>query len=214
MLCAGAGAVFILEFGNENAKAARIPAVAQNTERGGTFRQLRIIGLLLAAAEHQRQKKRVDRRTLQLILHIRRRLLRHITQPLVHAAMDLKKLLRHLRRGDRLQEIADDVIVDRGLGIFKAVIAAEDDHLRRRAQLTHPRGKLQSRDHRHADVGQNEVGLQRFDLIECFDTVFRFADNSKSRRFPVHTFNDRAALLLLIVHDQHCILQEKTSRPQ
>ena len=70
MLCAGAGAVFVLEFGNENAKAARIPAVAQNAERGGTFRQLCIVRLLLAAAEHQRQQKRVNGRTPQLILHI------------------------------------------------------------------------------------------------------------------------------------------------
>lgn len=132
---------------------------------------------------------------------------KQLPEPLVHLPADVKQRRRQLVRRDRLEQIADDVVVDCLARVLEAVIAAENDNLRCGAHLPHPPRKFQTRDHRHPDIGQNQVRLKRFNQIQSLHTVFRFAHNLKPRVCPTHALNNCLSLILLVIHYKDGIMQ-------
>ena len=133
-----------------------------------------------------------------------------LPQTFVHFPVDLKERLGHFVGRNGLEQIADDVVIDRGARVFEAVVAAENDDLRCRTHFAHAPGKLKSGDHRHPDVGQNQVWLQLVNQIQRFHTVFRFPHNLKACLAPAHPFDDRLPQFLFIIHNQNGIFQAAT----
>ena len=70
-----------------------------------------------------------------------------------------------------LEHVADDVVLNGLLGIFKIIVAAEKGDVGGRAYLSHMAGQLNARDKRHADIGEQQIRLILLHQLEGIQSV-------------------------------------------
>ena len=102
----------------------------------------------------------------------------------------------------RLEHVADDVVLDGLLGILEIVEAAQKGNVHRRADLAHLPRQLDARDERHTDVGQQQVRLKPLDKLERIQPVAGIAHKVEAERLPGdHCADGLAQLVLIVSHD-------------
>lgn len=126
-------------------------------------------------------------------------------QTRIHFGTDVPQLLRQLGSGDRLQQIADDIIADRLLRIAEIIVPAEEDDLRRGADLAHPARQLDAGHQRHPDVGDEQIRLVLLDRLQRFHAVFGVCHDGKAEPLPVDPLQDRLPQFDLIVRKYDCV---------
>ena len=97
---------------------------------------------------------------------------------------DILQLLAQSFHGQGFEHIADNVILDCLLGVFKIVIAAEKRNVRGRADLAHLPGKLNTRDERHPNIGEQQVGLAFLHHLQGIQPVAGAAHQSETVVLP------------------------------
>ena len=123
----------------------------------------------------------------------------------IHLFTDVEQFLGQLGSGDRLEQIADDIIADRLLRIAEIVIAAEENDLRRGTDLAHPPRQLQPGHQRHADVGDEQIRLVLLHRLQCFHTVLGVRHNGKAQPRPVNPRKDCLPQLDLVIRKYDCV---------
>ena len=100
--------------------------------------------------------------------------------------MDDFQLGRNAVNGQRLEHIADDVVLDGLLGVLEIVKAAQKGNVHGGADLPHLPGQLDAGDERHTDVGQQQVGLQLFHQLQGVQPVAGAAHQAEPQLLPGH----------------------------
>ncbi len=118
---------------------------------------------------------------------------------LVHGA----QLGRQALDGQRLEHVADDVVLDGLLGVLKVVVAAQKRDVHGRADLPHLARQLNAGDERHADIGQKQVRFFLFHKLQRIQPVAGAAHQGKAELGPGHHPAHRLAQHVLVVGHHH-----------
>ena len=105
--------------------------------------------------------------------------------------------------GQGLEHIADDVVLDGLLGIFKVVIAAEEGDVGGRAHLPHLPGQLDARDEGHPDVGEQQIGLVLLHQLQGVQAVAGAPGQTEAQLLPGDHGAHRLPELILVVGHDH-----------
>lgn len=189
------------EFRHGDAEALR--RRGKQPDLGGAGIEHLIALEIIAGAEQERQQKFGLRQPL-FRLRIGARMAQ-LLQARIHFGADVPQLLGQLGSGDRLEQIADDIIADRLLRIAEIVIPAEEDDLRRGADLAHPARQLDAGHQRHPDVGDEQIRLVLLDRLQRFHAVFGVCHDGKAEPLPVDPLQDRLPQFDLIVRKYDCV---------
>lgn len=194
-------AVCPLEFRHGDAVALR--RRGKQPDLGGAGVEHLVALEIVARAEQQRQQELGGRQPL-FDLRIGGRVAQ-LLEAGIHLLADVPELLGQLRRGDRLEQVADDVVADCLLRIAEVVIAAEKDNLRRRADLAHTACQLDTGHQRHPDIGDEQIRLVLLDGLQRLHAVFGVGHDAKAEPLPVDPLQDRLPQLDLIVREYDCV---------
>ena len=118
---------------------------------------------------------------------------------------DVAQLCAQAFQGQRLEHIADDVILDGLLGVLKVVVAAEKGDVGGGADLTHLPRQFDARDKGHADVGQQQVGFVLFYQLEGVQTVAGISHQAKPVVFPGNHGTYGFPKFILVIGDDHSV---------
>ena len=118
---------------------------------------------------------------------------------------DVAQLRAQAFQGQRLEHIADDVILDGLLGVLKVVVAAEKGDVGGGADLTHLPRQFDARDKGHADVGQQQVGFVLFYQLEGIQTVAGISHQTKPVVFPGNHGTYGFPKFILVIGDDHSV---------
>lgn len=108
-------------------------------------------------------------------------------------------------RGDGLEQIAQAVERHGLPREFKIVVSAEDDKPRRGQRLARLFQHRQPVHQRHADIGNDQVGLFFFAELQGFQPVGGLPDYGETVFFEVHHFHQTFADVALVVCQQELI---------
>ena len=112
------------------------------------------------------------------------------------------QLCRQAVHRQRLEHIADDVVLDGLLRVFEIVKSAQKCNVHGGANLAHLAGQLNARDKRHTDIGQQQVRFQPLNEFQRVQAVAGAADEVEAEGFPGDHGTDGLAQFVLIVgHD-------------
>ena len=123
----------------------------------------------------------------------------------IHLFTDVEQFLGQFCSGDGLEQIADDIVVDGFLRVAEVVIAAEENNLRRGADLAHPPRQLQPGHQRHADVGDEQIRLVLLHRLQRFHAVFGVCHDGKAKPRPVNPRKDCLPQLDLVIRKYDCV---------
>ena len=102
----------------------------------------------------------------------------------------------------RLEHVADDVVLDGLLGILEIVEAAQKGNVHGRAYLAHLPGQLNARDEGHPNVGQQQIRLKPLDKLKRIQPVAGAAHQMEAQRLPWdHGADGLAQFVLIIGHN-------------
>ena len=104
-----------------------------------------------------------------------------------------------------LEHIADDIILDGLLGVFKVVVAAEERDVGGGPHLPHLPGQLNPGDKGHPDVREQQVRLPLLHQLEGIQTVAGAAHQQEAELLPGDHAAHRLPKLVLVVGDYHSI---------
>ena len=123
----------------------------------------------------------------------------------VYLPVDVPQLLPQSLYRQRLEHVADDVVLNRLFRVFKVVIAAEKGNVRCGTHLPHLPGQLNARDKRHSDIGEQQIRLVLFHQLEGIQPVAGAAHQAESQLPPGDHGTHRLPQLVLVVRSHHCV---------
>lgn len=181
----------------------RFGGVSEQPDLGGTGIEHLVALKIIAGAEQERQQKFGFRQPLfRLWVGAR---MAQLLQTRIHFGTDVPQLLRQLGSGDRLQQIADDIIADRLLRIAEIIVPAEENDLRRGADLAHPARQLNAGHQGHPNIGDEQIRLVLLDRLQRFHAIFGVCHDGKAEPRPVDPLQDRLPQFDLIVRKYDCV---------
>ena len=185
---------------NRKAQAGRF-CVPQQAHRHRHLTQFffRII-IFLHRVQEQREK---ELRLLHLLFHPVRPG-EHLKLP-VQLLLHLGKLFFQVFCGDWLQQITDDVVLDRLLGVGEIIISAQEHDLHCRAHLPDLPCQLDPIDERHPDIRDQEIRFQLFHHLKRVRTVFRLPDHAETHGLPFYIPDDPPPDPFFIFCNDYCI---------
>ena len=107
--------------------------------------------------------------------------------------------------GQRLEHVADDVVLDGLLGVLEIVKAAEKGDVHGGAYLPHLPGQLDARNKGHPDVGEQQVRLQLLHQLQCVQPVAGAARQMKAQRLPRDHGADSLPQFGLVIRHHHSV---------
>ena len=107
--------------------------------------------------------------------------------------------------GQRLEHVADDVVLDGLLGVLEIVKAAEKGDVHGGAYLPHLPGQLDARNKGHPDVGEQQVRLQLLHQLQCVQPVAGASRQMKAQRLPRDHGADSLPQFGLVIRNHHSV---------
>ena len=112
---------------------------------------------------------------------------------MIDLLLNLNQILRQISHGNGFQHIADNIVLDRLLGVGKIVETAQKRNLRGRADFPHLSGQLHAGNKRHPDIGKQQIRLLLADHLKGLHPVLRLAHYLKSYLLPVNPADNRSS---------------------
>ena len=109
--------------------------------------------------------------------------------------------------GQRLEHIADDIVLNGLFGVLKIIISAQKGDIRGGPHLPHLPGQLYARDKGHPDIGQQQVWGVLFHQLKGVQSVAGAPHQAEAIVLPGDHGTHRFPQLVLVVGHDHGILR-------
>jgi len=143
-----------------------------------------------------------------------------VAQPLQRAALGsfliqlgcgLAQHLVQVLHGHGLEQVFQDAQLDGLLRVLELIMTAEDDDLGGRQAIPDDLAELQAVHERHANVGDQEIGLGRPEERQGDLTVWGFAAELEAAGLPVYIIPDPLANLDLVLDEKDLVRHRRSS---
>ena len=130
---------------------------------------------------------------------------RALARGLVQAVARVLQHLRKLRRRDGLEQVAQYLDLNGLPGVLKIIVPRQDDELGGGQYRPHPAAQGQPVHQRHADVGNHQVGGQRFGQLQRLRAVAGLAHHLKAIFLKADDLPKTLADFGFVVHQQQFV---------